>query len=390
VRIEQARIREAWEHILDHGADETGGDDVTPALVAAAAALPPGGTILVPSGLFRFGTQWSPGKKIHLLGAGAISEALGQRAPTTFIKDASMIAAPITLAGGTAGSALEGFLIEGDVGNAGHGIEIRNSRIALRDVSVQRMGDSGVALGLGGADNCNLWDFDRVFCRNNVAHGFKIESSTPDANAGLGRHCDASLNGGDGYHILKSQKNTWIVPHASANTGRGLYLGPAADRNVFIGDDFDEGNGAEDVLIDIAALRNIFIHSHTYAAGNFVNNSPSTVVLSSPSAQLVRGVQEIAYAAAITPEGNGPDIVNVGALTGNIVINAPTNPTKGRVLDFLFIQDGTGGRTVTWDATGAGYRHSWSDTGNTANKRASIRFVYTNVWTQVGAQRLWG
>jgi hypothetical protein len=59
----------------------------------------------------------------------------------------------------------------------------------------------------------------------------------------------------------------------------------------------------------------------------------------------------IAYAASITPNADTTTIANVGTLTGNITINAPTGtPSDGQVLRFRFAQDATGSRTVTWNA----------------------------------------
>jgi hypothetical protein len=105
------------------------------------------------------------------------------------------------------------------------------------------------------------------------------------------------------------------------------------------------------------------------------------------SKDLKRSRQAPAYAASLTIDATAGEIVDVGALTGAITINAPTNPVAGQELIFLLLQDGTGGRAVTWNAA---FTHSWSDTGNTANKRASILFVYSGGgWLQVGAQRVW-
>ena len=68
-------------------------------------------------------------------------------------------------------------------------------------------------------------------------------------------------------------------------------------------------------------------------------------------------------------------------------MSAPTNMRTGQDLTFLLLQDGTGGFTVTWDAV---FKVSWSDTGNTANKRSNIRFVWDGTnWIQVGAQVAW-
>ena len=94
--------------------------------------------------------------------------------------------------------------------------------------------------------------------------------------------------------------------------------------------------------------------------------------------------QVVAYAASITPNPTKGEYVEVGALTGGITINAPTRPAKGLLLTFRFLQDATGGRAVTWNAA---FKHAWSDTGNTANKQSTIRFVYDGTnWIQMGAQ----
>jgi hypothetical protein len=50
------------------------------------------------------------------------------------------------------------------------------------------------------------------------------------------------------------------------------------------------------------------------------------------------------------PDGALGERVIVEVLTGNLTINAPTNPRTGAMLTFAFIQDATGGRTITWNA----------------------------------------
>ncbi|MGQ0594113.1 MAG: DUF2793 domain-containing protein [Gammaproteobacteria bacterium] len=73
--------------------------------------------------------------------------------------------------------------------------------------------------------------------------------------------------------------------------------------------------------------------------------------LTDPAELPTGAVQSIAYAANITPDGALGERVIVGALTGNLAINAPTNPRTGALLVFTFAQDATGGRTISWNAT---------------------------------------
>ena len=77
------------------------------------------------------------------------------------------------------------------------------------------------------------------------------------------------------------------------------------------------------------------------------------------------------------------EIIQV-TLTAARLVGAPTNPTAGQFLTFELVQDGTGGRAVTWNAV---FKQGWSDTGNTANKRTTITYLYDGTfWMQVGAQ----
>lgn len=57
---------------------------------------------------------------------------------------------------------------------------------------------------------------------------------------------------------------------------------------------------------------------------------------------------------------------------------------KGQPLDIVIIQNGVGGKGISWNGN---FKQNWSDTGNTAAKVSSIRFVFdgTNYY-QVGSQ----
>lgn len=72
---------------------------------------------------------------------------------------------------------------------------------------------------------------------------------------------------------------------------------------------------------------------------------------------------------------------------GNITMSAPTGAALGQRVIFEIIQDATGGRTVTWNAA---FKVTWSNTGNTTEKRSVVQFVVSNatgpVLTQAAAQ----
>lgn len=81
--------------------------------------------------------------------------------------------------------------------------------------------------------------------------------------------------------------------------------------------------------------------------------------------------QDIAYAATIAPDLSLGRLIIVGALTGNITIDPPTNIVKGEIVTFTFVQDGTGGRTITWNAV---FKKA-ADGAGTANQVGAIQFV---------------
>jgi len=77
------------------------------------------------------------------------------------------------------------------------------------------------------------------------------------------------------------------------------------------------------------------------------------------------------YAATVTPDLSTGH-VHVINLTGNITVNRPINMKDGDRLAIIFIQDATGGRTVTW---GSGFPEKWWQPDQTASQYSSVEFV---------------
>lgn len=87
--------------------------------------------------------------------------------------------------------------------------------------------------------------------------------------------------------------------------------------------------------------------------------------------------------SSFTPDVNTGSAF-LGTANAAATVNAPTNAVTGQRIVVTIIQDGTGGRTVAWNAV---FKQSWSDAGNTLNKRSSIAFVCDGTnWNQDGAQ----
>ena len=80
-----------------------------------------------------------------------------------------------------------------------------------------------------------------------------------------------------------------------------------------------------------------------------------------PGINPIMGSQTPAFAAAITPDPTQGEIIAMAALTGAVTVNIPARqdgaPFKlGQNLMFIWVQDGTGGRVVTYTGGAGGFR----------------------------------
>lgn len=80
--------------------------------------------------------------------------------------------------------------------------------------------------------------------------------------------------------------------------------------------------------------------------------------------------QAVSYAASISVNLTAGTKVQVGALTGALTHNAPTNiPVQGTQVFYEFTQDGTGGRGITWSSS---HKGSWPTASGTANQKKTV------------------
>jgi len=249
------------QNILARGATGLGTGDDGPAIQAAHDALPTaGGWIIGPVGSFRLATAVTITKYVRFICAGR--GVLAGAAPTRFIKASSLSGPAIILAGGNNahGSILEGFQLDGEVGNIGDGIAVRTNYCTLRDITVNGMGQDGIRIGADAATNVNLWLLENIFSRGNGRHGFNIDdpAGLPDANAGTILHCDASVNAGDGLRIGKTRFCYFFNLTVQANTGAGVRLTADALQHTFFGGDLEEANGGGNLIVETGAADNSF------------------------------------------------------------------------------------------------------------------------------------
>lgn len=91
--------------------------------------------------------------------------------------------------------------------------------------------------------------------------------------------------------------------------------------------------------------------------------------------------QSVGGTGAVTINVEAGSYIRLGPISANTTVNNPTGTYRaGDVIKFDMFQDAVGGNSVTW---GSDFRTSYSNTGNTANKRAFISFTYSGtLWIQ--------
>ena len=88
--------------------------------------------------------------------------------------------------------------------------------------------------------------------------------------------------------------------------------------------------------------------------------------------------------ATITWNASTEDVCKV-TLTDNRTLAAPTNPTTGQFISILVIQDGTGSRTLTWNAVYEFKNDIAPTLTTTASKGDIFTFRYNgSKWLEVG------
>ena len=124
----------------------------------------------------------------------------------------------------------------------------------------------------------------------------------------------------------------------------------------------------------------------------YIGQSPSTKALTASdiaddlitSAKLNYTESTLTDQATVTWDASTQDVCKL-TLGGNRTMAAPTNNTTGQFISILVIQDGTGSRTITWNAV---YEFA-SDTAPTLTTTANLGDVFVfryngSKWLEVG------
>lgn len=255
---------------------------------------------------------------------------------------------------------------------------------------------------------------------SNTLDGFLVTAGRDVRFSG----CHAAVNGGNGYTVAGGDS---IVIHSSlalqnslhgiillGGTGIGILDNTCSNNSqqthntssgIYVETPVDHvritGNRSGDFILSLGNKQKygLFLNGGTdflkvwgneldgNQSGSLQNGSTGVnnlVIDGTALQQMGARITTLTDAATILVDHSlGPEYqVTLG---GNRTMGAPSNVVVGKRITFVIIQDGTGGRTLAWNAA---YKVTWSDAGNTLGKRSTISFVPMGdgFFSQDGAQ----
>ena len=125
---------------------------------------------------------------------------------------------------------------------------------------------------------------------------------------------------------------------------------------------------------------------------SYIGQQPNTVALTASdiaddlitSAKLNYAESTLTDQATVTWDASTQDVCKL-TLGGNRTLAAPTNNTTGQFISILVIQDGTGSRTLTWNAVYEFAADTAPTLTTTASKGDVFVFRYNgSKWLEVG------
>jgi len=103
---------------------------------------------------------------------------------------------------------------------------------------------------------------------------------------------------------------------------------------------------------DVGGVTEIFFRDDSGDIQQITNNGKLLILATNNAWTKGQAVTElpITYAATITPDASLSNAFRC-TLTGNVILDNPTNGQSGQVVSIRFIQDGTGSRLLTFGST---------------------------------------
>ncbi len=196
---------------------------------------------------------------------------------------------------------------------------------------------------------------DAISVVNNQA-AYTMQVGGVNVSPESANHMLVSLNG-----ILQAPTSSFTVSGSTITFASNLVTGDVIDFIQILGNVLDLGVPSD----------------NTVSTAKLIDNSVTSQKLGYTEATLTDG-------ATVTWNAETQDVCKL-TLGGNRTLAAPTNGTTGQFISILVIQDGTGGRTITWNAV---YEFA-ADTAPTLTATANLGDLFTfryngAKWLEVG------
>jgi len=221
--------------------------------------------------------------------------------------------------------------------------------------------------------------------------GFHFAGEGLNAGKLIAIGCDVGMlieaPGGLPNHNMTIQNYHW------ENCNGALLVSGGSEANwlhVEITMDSEAGGPVYDISDAANTLRGRIFWGDTFrsTADPIVVGAQMVNIINSPKGAAIKGkIETLTFATNVAVNAaHGNDFRLT--LTGNCTISNPTGPQDGQKIEFVFIQDATGGRTVAW-GTAFDFGDSSAPTLSTvANKRNIVGFKYLAAlgkWCYLGA-----
>jgi hypothetical protein len=251
-----------------------------------------------------------------------------------------------------------GNLVEGNtvIGSGQHGITISNVVATNVDNSIvgnkiTTTGTTFAGIFIGGGRTSVIGN---TVIAGGSGNGISLGDPNADNCTVVGNTVTGTVNGGHGIFVGARANPIVIGNQVNNNAGWGI-LAQNMTGTPYVSLNTGTGNGSGLTHIDGA---------------NAALGPQKVVVLTD--------------AATIATDASSGSNFQVTLTASGHTVGVPTNPFTSQRATWTIIQDGTGGRTLLWNAV---FKVSWSDAGNTLGKRSSVSFIYDGTnWNQDGAQ----
>lgn len=199
------------------GIQGNGTDNAAAFAAALTAAAAYGAKVYLPPGKYRSSAQLTIGQRGALVGAGNGQPTVDANAASIIVFDSGVSGVKMT----GSGSLIQEVMLLGG-GGAGIGLDVQNSWVRVKDVTLKKFGSHGYNLDSSTGGIFDHAQVNGLHCYQNGGNGVNIKGGS-DSNVGTYLGVNAVINAGYGLWVEAAARNSFINAHLSTNTAGGVH-----------------------------------------------------------------------------------------------------------------------------------------------------------------------